>query len=157
MNKKLSFKLLENVLVLKKNKLFVNVDTSELRSVAEIAEEVYFDNGQHIIEEGERGDSLYLVKSGSVRVCRKSLKTGEMVKNAELSDGDYFGEMVMVDEGIREQTVVSAESSVMLRIGKDDLYNVIHLYPSIGVEFFGRIVKKVNDEKKYLEKLLGRW
>ncbi|MDO5576440.1 MAG: cyclic nucleotide-binding domain-containing protein [Fibrobacter sp.] len=157
MDKKLSFKLLENVLILKKNKLFVNVNTSELRSVAEISEEVCFDNGQHIIEVGERGDSLYLVKLGAVQVFRKSPKTGELVKNTELSEGDYFGEMVMVDEGIREQTVVSAGNSVMLRIGKDDLYTVIHLYPSIGVEFFGRIVKMVNEEKKYLEKLLGRW
>lgn len=155
MDKKLSCNLLENVLILKECRLFCNVNTSELRAVSQIAQEVFFDKGQCIIKEGEKGNSLYLIKSGLVQMFQKSIKTGESLKKEILYSGDCFGEMAVIDEEIRTKTAVSMGDSIMLRINRDDLYNTIQLYPSIGIELFCRIVKMIYKEKQALEKLIG--
>ena len=156
MDRKLSCKLLENVLILKECRLFCNVNTSELRAVSQIAQEVFFDKGQCIIKEGEKGNSLYLIKSGEVQIYQKSIKTGESLKKEILYRGDCFGEMGVIDEQIRTKTAVSMGDSIMLRISRDDLYDTIQLYPSIGIELFCKIVKKIYKEKQYLEKLIER-
>lgn len=153
-DRKLSPKLLENVLILKECSLFCNVNTSELRAVSEIAEEVFFDKGQCVIKEGEKGNSLYLIKSGQVQIFQKSIKTGELLKKEKLYSGECFGEMAVIDEEIRTKTAVSMGDSIMLRINRDDLYNTIQLYPSIGIELFCKIVKMIYREKQYLEKLI---
>ena len=62
MNTAESYKLLENIFVLKKSTLFSSVNTNELRAVAAIVEELSFRKSSTIVREGDIGDCLYLIK-----------------------------------------------------------------------------------------------
>ena len=54
-----------------------------------------FKDGQKIITQGARGEEMYVVKSGKVRIFRDS--EGDQTTLAVLEPGDYFGEMALFD------------------------------------------------------------
>lgn len=147
-----SFHLLENVIFLKKNLLFSSMQTDELRAMAAIAEELTFDEGKEIVKENDVGDSLYIIKDGSVNII-KEIGEKHNVKLAELSKGDCFGEMALFDAELRSASVLANEPCVLLCIKSDDLNDLLLDYPTIGIEFLKIFVKRLRKANKTIEKL----
>ncbi len=142
MDIKASYALLEKILVLKRSALFSTVSTSELRAVACVAEELHFMPDEHIVNENDIGDALYLIKSGSVKIA-KSVGNGRIVDLATMEAGECFGEMAAIDEEVRSATVAARQECVVLRIGKDNLHDVLRESPQIGIELLKIFVKRL--------------
>jgi CRP-like cAMP-binding protein len=87
--------------------------------------------GEYVITEGEVGDSFFVVANGKVRVSRKS-DTGEEVTLAYLTDGAFFGEMALLQDGARTASVIVEEESQIFEISKDVLDRVVSAYPSVA-------------------------
>jgi CRP-like cAMP-binding protein len=81
---------------------------AQLGQLAEAAQIVAFAKGERIIKKGERGNVLYIIKSGTV-VCSDA---GNM-DALRLSDGDYFGERALMTHEPRAANV-TAETDVSL-------------------------------------------
>jgi F420-non-reducing hydrogenase small subunit len=64
---------------------------------------IVFPRGEIICQEGDRGDTMYVIQSGAVEVSRQS--GGESLVLAILEQGDVFGEMALVDQYPRSATV----------------------------------------------------
>jgi len=75
--------------------------------------------GEALFRKGDEGTSLYIVKSGSVKVVLPS-EMGEEVAAAILSEGDFFGEMALLDEMPRSADVVALEPSELLALRQKD-------------------------------------
>jgi CRP-like cAMP-binding protein len=142
-----SFRILESVIFLKKSFLFSTMKTGELRAIAAVAEEVRFDGGEEIVRENDVGDSMYLIREGVVRVV-KNAGVEHAVDLARLSTGDCFGEMAIFDAETRSASVYAEGPCAILRIGSDDLVDVILDHPTIALELlkiFVRRLRKAND------------
>jgi monovalent cation:H+ antiporter, CPA1 family len=74
--------------------------------------------GDIIIQEGDRDDSLYLIINGSVSVY----KNGEVV--AELTDGEFFGEMALLGDQIRTATVKIKQPTTLLRLRRREILKI---------------------------------
>ncbi|KAJ0410103.1 hypothetical protein ATCC90586_001588 [Pythium insidiosum] len=83
----------------------------QLGQLAEAAQIVSFAKGERIIKKGERGNVLYIIKSGTV-VCSDAGDVREM-EALRLSDGDYFGERALMTHEPRAANV-TAETDVTL-------------------------------------------
>jgi len=147
-----SYAILENILVLKKSSLFADVQTGELRAVAEIVDELSFKKGDYIVKERDLGDSLYMIKHGSVFIT-KEIGWGEFTYLAELSVGNCFGEMAIFDDEVRSASVRAKEDCVVLRIGRDDLLDAILEYPHIGIELLRIFVRRLRSANERMELL----
>ena len=152
MENKQSYTILENVLVLKKSPLFVQVSTSELRAVAAVVEEMVFQEGDEIVREGDIGDSLYLIKKGKVSIQKKIGNSSSTVL-AELGVGDCFGEMAAIDEEVRSASVIAGESCTLMRISKEDLMEVIIECPHIGIELLRIFIRRLRRANLKIEEL----
>jgi CRP/FNR family transcriptional regulator len=152
MDIKTSFAQLENILVLKKSALFTSVSTSDLRAVADVAEELRFRADEIIVTEGDIGDALYLIKSGLVKVT-KEIGPGRSVDLATMEAGECFGEMAAIDEEVRSATVAADGECIVLRISKDDLLDVLREYPHISVELLRIFVKRLRHANRQIENL----
>lgn len=147
-----SYALLDKILVLKKSALFATVTTSELRAVAAVAEELSFRSGEVIVREKDIGDALYLIKKGSVAISK--LVGGERsVDLARMEAGECFGEMAAIDEEVRSATVSAVHECSVLRIGKEDLHDVLRDNPQIGIELLRIFVKRLRNANGKIETL----
>jgi cGMP-dependent protein kinase 1 len=71
--------------------------------------------GQKIVNEGDTGDLLYIIKEGSVLCTQRSREIRRMVK------GDYFGEQAMLYGSTRTATVTAVDDTVCLALNREDL------------------------------------
>ncbi|HMJ00121.1 MAG TPA: peptidase domain-containing ABC transporter [Gaiellaceae bacterium] len=104
------------------------------RLVVESFEPESFDFGSSIVEEGEPGDALYVVVSGTARVLKRK-GDGDEVSIEMLGPGDVFGEMALL-EGIPRTATVRANSAVdALRLDGTVFRALVRLKPEIKEHF----------------------
>jgi CRP/FNR family transcriptional regulator, cyclic AMP receptor protein len=123
---------------LKTAEIFVDFTDAQLIQVAALTEERTYEAGQHIILEQTPGDGLYLISSGMVRVLvDPSLvmdrKIGEPYVIATLRHGQSFGEISLVDEGMRSASVQAAQYDTrIVFIPRDRLIALCEAQPELG-------------------------
>jgi len=150
-NQKL-FSMLERVVFLKKAPIFSGVDTSELRAIAHIVQEVSFEEGQAVFLENEIGETMYLIRSGSVNVIKNFRKKGEVCL-ATLSQGDCFGDMSVFDAEVRSASIVAASPCVLYQIGAEELMEVLLDSPVTAVRFIQVFVNRVRAANEKIQQL----
>ncbi len=117
---------IEKVLALKSVDLFERIAGEDLAGISTITELVSFDNGETIFEQGEIGDSMYVILDGLVRVHR-----GERVI-AELGAGECIGEMAVLDSSPRSASVTCLGETTCLRLGREDFSDLLTEKPEIA-------------------------
>ena len=75
--------------------------------------------GEIIIREGTVADTFYIIRKGKVAITKK-FEDGEEMVLAVQNDGEFFGEMALLDEGPRSASAVALESTVLLEITRGD-------------------------------------
>ena len=71
-----------------------------------------------IIGEGDRGDALYIINHGWVKVYKEA---NESKVIAELRDGDFFGEIALLGDQVRTATVKAMTPTTLLRLTRKDV------------------------------------
>src|SRR5215472_4281231 len=80
--------------------LFKRLEPHELEKLAEEIDQVNYKAGETIFNEHDRGDGLYVVETGSVRIWVVDDDVND-VTLAELQPGEFFGELAVLDQGER--------------------------------------------------------
>jgi CRP-like cAMP-binding protein len=104
---------MEKLAVLSRSPLFEMLSNQELEYVAELSRPRKFTAGQVVFEEGELGDSLYVIVSGEMEVQRRDAQ-GKPQLLSRLGHPDFFGEMSLVDKEYRSATVKAKTDSELL-------------------------------------------
>lgn len=94
------------------NELLAGIPDSAFERFRSRIEVVEFAAGELIFNEDDPGDCLYLIASGAVKISKKG-RGGQQETLSVLTDGDFFGEMALVDAG-RRSAQASAESACVL-------------------------------------------
>jgi ATP-binding cassette subfamily B protein len=111
--------------------LFRDVDIETLDALSAQFHSEFFPAGQTIYEEGELGDKFYIVVRGIVSVS--SLGAGDQViRLADLQDGDYFGEVEMLNRGRRSTTVRAKTPSLVLALQADQFRTMMDQLSSLN-------------------------
>lgn len=92
--------------------LFAGMGRPLLESMLGRAEKVVRKEGQLFFDEGDEGESFYVLLMGKVSVEKRS--SGKWVPLVELKPGDTFGEMTLIDEKVRSARVRAVADSVAL-------------------------------------------
>ena len=106
--------------LLRNTALFADLDEAQLGRVAEICREQTYRSGETIFREGEPGNRLFIIVSGSVRISRDIPNAGEEAL-AVLKPGTCFGEMSVLDRSERSTDAIAAEDCVVATITRPDL------------------------------------
>ena len=128
----------EKLQFLKKTELFAELPETELKSICQIASEVAYPADTTLFEEGDEGDSLYLIVKGEVSI----IKAGTEV--LFFSEKGYcLGEIALIDNKPRSATVKTVKSTQFLRITRHDFYNAMMREPRIGSGMFRVLNDKI--------------
>ena len=124
---------------LKECDLFYNLTPTQLEMIESICEEINIRKGDLIFEENARENELYLILQGEVEIVATPALSapGKPDQNhqrlALLQRTQSFGEMALVDEGMRSAGVLAVSKKVdLLMIQRDHLLQLCSTYPELG-------------------------
>ena len=129
----------EFVNFLKQANIFYHFTPTQLEMVANLCQECTYGKGETILEESSNSKDLYIIMEGEVDVLvNPALVGGSEAAQGEviiatLCRGQSFGEVALVDEGVRSATCRAAqESTRLLVIPREKLIALFEIYPSLG-------------------------
>ena len=117
---------------------FADLDLEILQEISGIFQQKRYGKGEVLFEEGEEGDSFFIIRKGKVKVSFNNRKI------AELHDGDFFGEMSLLTGKKRNATIKALEDSEFIIITKDSFSNILMK----DIKIAERISKILADRKK---------
>jgi CRP/FNR family transcriptional regulator, cyclic AMP receptor protein len=149
---------------LKQSDIFYQFTPTQLELVANLCAEVSFDDGDIIFRENSSSKELYVIAQGEVDIL---INTGDSDKDgasvvAKLRRGQSFGEVALVDEGLRSASARSAQKDTkLLVIRRDKLIMLCETYPHLGYRLMNNLaadlaMKIRNTDLRIREQLLYR-
>ena len=137
------FAILERVLFLKGMDIFRNVDTERLSVVAEIAREVVVSPGEIVARQGDIGESLYIVKEGSLRIQKEKDGTAYTLKN--LQAGECFGVYGIFGDKPRTAGAIANERTVLFEIRRNEFKKVLIGNPEIAYNILENLSERLDE------------
>jgi CRP-like cAMP-binding protein len=117
------------------------LDDAQLDALAASVRKVECDRGSALMREGDPGESVLVIVSGTVNVS----VAGRPQTVASLGAGDIVGEMSLLTGAPRSATVTAVRPVVACEIGKDDLEPLLIMSPSL-FERFAAVAEKRRTE-----------
>ena len=125
--------------VLKKINIFSSLASEELPIIYSLMKSVEIEKGSALFHEGDVGNDMYIVLSGRVAITVKTPDNGEY-QIAEITGGDFFGEMSMFEQVPRSATCCTKEDTTLLTLNGRDFYNFIKEHPSTTIKIMHRML-----------------
>jgi CRP-like cAMP-binding protein len=107
--------------------LFAGLPTKHLKRIRDLAEPADYMAGASLVKEGTEGDAFFVILEGLAKVV-----VGRRTIN-RLMPGDYFGEISLLDGGLRSASVVSETPLKVLVIDRAPFLKLIESEGSIAI------------------------
>jgi CRP/FNR family transcriptional regulator, cyclic AMP receptor protein len=130
--------------VLKRVRLFADLDQNEIEQIALLFKERSFPPGETIIKEGSGGAAFYVIETGEVTVTIG----GE--PRATLGPGDYFGEIALIDEGARIASIVANTNLHVYGLTLWEFRPLVEQNGVIGWKLLQTLAKELRDAEHLL-------
>jgi CRP-like cAMP-binding protein len=112
-----------------------------------------FPKGTILCHEGDAGHEMFIIQKGKVRI-RKKVGKGEKIL-AELSDGEFIGEMALLLGMDRSATVEIVEDSKILVVGPDTFESLLKNSPEIAMKMLKKMALRLRALDDKLETALA--
>lgn len=113
--------------------VFPSADPHELTRIINNSEQIQFNKGDVLFNEGEPGDALYILLKGSVKISKKN-EHGVDIAQTYLPAGNYVGEMALVSGHVRSATASAAVRCHTLKIPKELFDDLLKSNPETADE-----------------------
>jgi CRP-like cAMP-binding protein len=121
--------------------LFDELSSGELSSIESILHRREYDPGEVLFHQGNPGVGMYIIREGTIEIVYEP--TGDTL--VELSDGDFFGELALLNETPRSATAVAKTESVLYGLFRPDLLGLVERDPSLGVQLLLRMSQVISE------------
>lgn len=143
---------MEKIELLQSVSIFWDLNEDELGHIADKMVAKHFENGNYIFLEDSEGEQCFFVLEGSVKVTRLS-KDGREVILAMLNEGDFFGEMSLLDGESRSANVIALEKTKVLTLDRNDFIEVVNDYPQIAVQLLKELARRLRKSDRQIASL----
>ena len=143
---------MEKIELLQSVSIFWDVNENDLGHIADKMVAKHFENGNYIFLEDSEGEQCFFVLEGSVKVTRLS-KDGREVILAMLNEGDFFGEMSLLDGESRSANVIALEKTKVLTLDRNDFIAVVNDYPQIAVQLLKELARRLRKSDRQIASL----
>ena len=142
--------------------LFASLDDDAAKELRNLLKEKTVPQNTALFNQGDKGNAMYLIESGRVRISIRDEDEHELTL-AELAQGDFFGEMSIIDGRQRSADARVLEDARLAVLSRDDFLRFVRTKPDIALEMLSaltdrlrrtdellrsRVSRNVNDEEK---------
>jgi len=138
--------------VLRSCALFSAIDDVALATVARQLRVRRFRRHEVIFHEGDPGDSLFVVSSGSVKIALGSA-TGDEAIIATLGRGDFFGELSVLDGEERSATAVALEPTELGSLPRAPFLELVETQPGLRSALLTGLAAELRRSTRHVEEL----
>ena len=135
--------------------LFASLDdeaTTELRSLLRTSD---VGKGTPLFHAGDVGDAMYLIETGRVRIAVSDEDKKEIVL-AELAQGDFFGEMAIIDGKKRSADAVIIEDARLAVLSRENFLRFIQDNPGVALEMLSATFSRLRTTDRMLQQRVSR-
>lgn len=121
--------------------LFEGLGFSDLRKIELIAHERTFMPDEIIFHERQPGAGMYIIKEGLIKLTKTIDE--EKVKIGELGEGEFFGEMSLLEDYPRSAEATAVVKTEALGIFRPDLFDLIESNPRLGSKILIKLSQRL--------------
>ena len=132
--------------------LFEDLEDADLMKVSDRLSAKRYRKNNLIIFEEDEGRTLYIIRSGRVKISRVNT-SGEEVILAILGPSDFFGELSIIDAGPRSATVTSLEEVELLSLRGEDFFDLVRAFPQIAISLLKLMATRLRRTDAHLVSL----
>jgi len=135
--------------ILSRIPIFEDLSKRELKEFIRISHKRTYKPGEIIFWKGEPGVGMYIVQRGDVSVFIGENPQKPEIVFASLSQGDFFGELALLDDAPRSASVVAKETTELIGIFRPDLFSLFERKPALGVKVLLKLAQLVGKRLKF--------
>jgi uncharacterized membrane protein len=134
---------------------FQFLDEAEREFLAGQIDCVQFAAGTMVFSYGDPGDAMFVIHKGTVEVFFKD-DTGERIVLETATDGDFFGELSLLDQGPRTASVLATTDVEALRVDQHDLDELLRRHPEAAFDLLMAMGKRMRVTAELLRHTASR-
>jgi len=133
-----------DIAVLKKIGFFAELSDFDLAQIAGITEAKTYRRGEVIVEERTAAERFFIIAEGKIEITKRFADGAQFVL-AVHSNGEFFGEMALLDEGLRSATVRAVEDTSLLEISRHDFETLLYKAPVLAYRILRELSSRLRE------------
>lgn len=132
--------------------LFSDLSDKVLTHLANVSQEKNYEKDEHILHQERTGDNFFVIEKGSVKVTRLS-EDGREAVLAFLREGDFFGELAILDGETRSANVITLSECTIQTINRREFLDLIEHHPKVATALLMELARRLRKTDMHLEYL----
>jgi len=134
----------DSVTLLQQVYLFKHLDEAELNAIASSSREVSFKKNAIVMTEGDVGESMYIIKSGSVKVFVSDTDGKELILYHQ-DTGSVVGDIALLDDAPRSASVTAMETTTALMLNKQRFLDLLRQHPELSIGVIRSLTQRLRE------------
>lgn len=132
--------------------LFSELNNDQLEDISRFAVKQLYKKDNMVLIEEEVGSTMFVIISGRVKISRISDEGREVILSI-LVDGDFFGEMSILDGQTRSANAVTLEDTELLIIRRENFLQMLHDYPQVAINLLKELAHRLRRSDSQIKSL----
>jgi uncharacterized membrane protein len=135
--------------------LFASLDDAAATELRSLLSDKKVPQNTRLFKQGDKGDAMYLIESGRVRISIRDEDDHELTL-AELAQGDFFGEMAIIDGRQRSADAKVIEDAQFAILSRDVFLSFVRNNPDVALEMLSALTDRLRRTDELLRSRVSR-
>ena len=135
--------------------LFASLDDDAARDLRSLLSDKTVPQNTRLFRQGDKGDAMYLIESGRVRISIRDEEDAEVIL-AELAQGDFFGEMSIIDGRQRSADAKVIEDARFAILSRESFLSFVRTNPDVALEMLSALTDRLRRTDELLRSRVSR-
>ncbi len=132
--------------------LFSELSDEEIKAISDVAVKQFYKKDNMVLIEEEVGSTMFVILDGRVKISRISDEGREVILSI-LCDGDFFGEMSILDGQTRSANAVTLEDTNLLIFRRENFLQMLYDYPQIAINLLKELAQRLRRSDSQIKSL----
>ncbi|MCK4754714.1 MAG: Crp/Fnr family transcriptional regulator [Calditrichia bacterium] len=132
--------------------LFAGLEDRQLNSIWRLSVEQKYKKNEMILFEDELDTRLFIIIKGTVKLTRISEEGREYIFSF-LGEGDFFGELSLLDDEIRSTNAVAVKDSTIISFQRSDYVKIFRQFPQITLNLLREMTQRLRERDRMIKSM----